>query len=120
MGLEQTPPEQVPALWHWSGAEHTTGIELVQVPAGQVSPVVQALASSQLVPLALAGLEQTPPEQVPALWHWSSAEHTTGFEPTQLPAEQVSVCVQASLSSQLMALFALTHPVKKLAEPLAG
>src|SRR5437762_627013 len=38
--------------------------------------------------------------QVPAAWHWSEAVHTTGFVPTQAPAWQVSVCVQALPSSQ--------------------
>ena len=32
----------------------------------------------------------------------------------------MSVCVQALLSSQLMVLFALMHPVTTFAEPLAG
>ena len=43
-----------------------------------------------------------------------------GFEPTQLPPEQVSVWVQALASSHEMALFAFTQPVVALAEPLAG
>src|SRR2546425_536491 len=38
--------------------------------------------------------------QAPAVWHWSAAVHTTGFAPTQMPASQASVCVQASPSSQ--------------------
>src|SRR5205814_5518041 len=33
------------------------------------------------------------------VWHWSAAVHTTGFPPTQAPAAQVSVRVQASPSS---------------------
>src|SRR2546422_7062633 len=37
--------------------------------------------------------------QTPAVWHWSAAVHTTGFAPTHAPASQVSVCVQALLSS---------------------
>src|SRR2546425_386128 len=44
---------QVPAPWHWSSAVQTTGVP-AQTPAWQVSPVVQALPSLQLVPLATA------------------------------------------------------------------
>src|SRR5437879_149881 len=33
--------------------------------------------------------------QAPAVWHWSAAVHTRGLAPTQAPASQVSVCVQA-------------------------
>src|SRR5205823_9948495 len=36
----------------------------------------------------------------PAEWHWSEAAHTTGFVPAQVPAWQVSVCVQSLPSSQ--------------------
>src|SRR5262249_20067844 len=34
-------------------------------------------------------------------WHWSWAPHTTGFEPLQAPAWQVSVCVHRLPSSQV-------------------
>src|SRR2546425_5287127 len=33
--------------------------------------------------------------QAPAVWHWSAAVQATGLAPTQAPASQVSVCVQA-------------------------
>src|SRR5207244_1899277 len=48
------------------------------------------------------GLLQVPVagSQVPAVWHVSSAVQTTGFAPTQAPAAQASVCVQALPSSQ--------------------
>jgi len=54
------------------------------------------------MPSGLAGLEHAPVLglQVPAAWHWSEALQVTGFEPTQLPAWQVSVCVQALPSLQ--------------------
>src|SRR5207247_10430537 len=73
-----------------------------QMPASQASVRVQALPSSQPVPSGLAGLLQTPDAglQVPAVWHWSEAVHTTGLAPTQAPAWQVSVCVQALPSLQ--------------------
>src|SRR5438093_588847 len=92
----------MPAVWHWSAAVHTTGLAPTQAPAWQVSLCVHALASLQLVPLGLAGLLQAPVAglQVPAVWHWSAAVHTTGFGPTQGTAWQVSVGVHALPSSQ--------------------
>src|SRR5882724_7111981 len=102
-GLLQTPDAglQTPAAWHWSAAVHTTGLAPTQAPAAQVSVCVQASPSSHGAPLGLAGLLQTPDAglQTPAAWHWSAAVHTTGLAPTQAPAAQVSVCVQASPSS---------------------
>src|SRR5216110_2215612 len=107
-GLLQTPDAglQVPAVWHWSEAVHTTGFAPTQAPAWQVSLCVHALASLQLVPLGLAGLLQTPVagSQVPAVWHWLAAVHTTGLAPTQAPAWQVSLCVHALASLQLVPL----------------
>src|SRR5205809_2877418 len=89
-GLLQVPVAglQVPAVWHWSEAVHTTGFVPRQAPALQVSVCVQALPSLQGAPSALAGLLQAPVAglQVPAVWHWSEAVHTTGFVPTQAPA----------------------------------
>src|SRR5439155_1732652 len=102
-GLLQAPVagSQVPAVWHWLAAVHTTGFALTQAPAGQVSVCVHALASLHGVPLSLAGLLQPPGagSQLPAVWHWSAAVHTTRLAPTQAPAAQVSVCVQALPSS---------------------
>ena len=56
-GFEQTPVDvlHVPALWHWSLAVQTTGFAPVQVPLEHVSVCVQALPSSQAVPLLTAG-----------------------------------------------------------------
>src|SRR5438093_799837 len=103
-GLLQTPEAglQMPAVWHWLAAVHTTGFAPTEAPAWQVSVCVHALPSLQLVPLGLAGLLQAPDAglQTPAVWHWSAAVHTTGFPPTQAPAAQASVCVQALPSSQ--------------------
>src|SRR2546430_13600692 len=45
-----------------------------------------------------------PDSQVPGAWHWSAAVHTTGFAPTQAPAWQVSLCVHALASLQLVPL----------------
>src|SRR5204862_86640 len=92
---------QVPAVWHWLAAVHTTGLAPTQVPASQASVCVRALGSLQVVPLGLAGLLQAPDAglQAPAVWHWLAAVHATGLAPTQMPASQVSVCVQALPSS---------------------
>ena len=66
---------------------------------------MQALPSLHGVPSVAGGLEQSPVEglQVPATWHWSLAVHTTGLAPTQLPAWQVSVWVQALPSLHALA-----------------
>src|SRR5437763_12702234 len=74
----------------------------MQAPAWQVSVWVQALPSLQAVPSACCGVEQVPlaGSQTPATWHWSSALQTTGLAPVQVPAWQVSVCVQAFPSLQ--------------------
>src|SRR2546428_6431214 len=90
-----------PLFRPWSAAVHTTGFPPTQAPAWQVSVCVQALPSLQAAPSSLAGWVQMPDAglQVPAVWHWSAAVHTTGFPPAQAPASQVSVCVQALPSS---------------------
>jgi hypothetical protein len=45
------------------------------------------LPSLQTLPFGKLGDEQVPVagEHAPAAWHWSTATHTTGFEPTQAP-----------------------------------
>ncbi|SRR6266700_6036491 len=43
--------EQAPTMWHASAPEQTTAVPPVQVPVWQVSPVVQALPSSQAMPV---------------------------------------------------------------------
>ena len=102
-----------PTSWHWSSAEHVTGLSPWQLPAKHVSVCVQALPSLQVVPSALLGLVQTPVPllHVPAVWQLSNAEQVTGLAPAQAPAWQVSVCVQASPSLQLvpLALAGLLH-----------
>src|SRR2546426_2533086 len=103
-GLLQMPVAglQAPAVWHWSAAVQARGLAPTQAPASQVSVCVQALPSLQGAPLGLAGLLQMPDAglQAPAVWHWSAAVHTRGLAPTQAPASQVSVCVQALPSLQ--------------------
>ena len=96
MGFEQTPPLHVPAAWHWSSAVQVIGVP-AQAPFVQTSPVVQALPSLHAVPFGWFGFGQTPPLQVPAAWHWSSAVQVMGVPP-QVPFEQTSPVVQASPS----------------------
>ena len=62
---------QVPTAWHESEAVQVFAAPPVQEPVTQVSPVVQALPSLQVVPLATVGFEQRPvvASQVPAAWH---------------------------------------------------
>jgi hypothetical protein len=100
-GLEHMPVAvlQVPAVWHWSGAAHVTGLAPVQMPSWQVSAWVQALASLHDAPLAFAKLQMPVPGlQEAAVWHWSGAAQITGLAPVHVPAWQVSVWVQASPS----------------------
>jgi len=89
-GFEHAPVAvlHVPAVWHWSGVGHTTGLLPVQSPAWQVSVCVQAFPSLQSVPLAAVGFEHAPVEvsQVPATWHWSEAVQVFGLAPVQVPA----------------------------------
>jgi hypothetical protein len=107
-GFEQAPLDgsQAPAAWHWSDAAQVTGLDPAQIPEWQASVCVQALPSLHAAPSALAGFEHTPVAvlQVPATWHWSSAAQVTGFDPAQVPAWQVSVCVHALPSSQVAPL----------------
>src|SRR5262245_62761026 len=104
-GLEQVPVwgSHSPVVWQLSCGWHWRGAPARHAPAWQESAWVQALPSLQLEPSALAGFEHTPVcgSQVPALWHWSLAVQVTGFVPTQVPALQESLCVQALPSLQL-------------------
>src|SRR3989442_1398430 len=114
-GLEDAPVvvSQVPATWHWSEAVQTTGLDPVHVPLWQVSVWVQALPSLHALPSGLGGFEHrpVPVSQIPATWHWSEAEQTTGLEPTHAPAWQGSVWVQTlpSLQALPFALGGLEH-----------
>jgi len=113
---------QVPGTWHWSSAEHTTGLAPVHVPFWHVSTCVQVLPSLQPVPLPAFGLVHCPVAwlQVPATWHWSRAEHMTGLAPLHAPFWQASVCVHEFPSSQTVPLpmLGLEHsPVAGLQVP---
>jgi hypothetical protein len=99
-GLEHTPDDvlQVPAVWHWSDAAHTTGSNPVQAPIALHSSFrVQAFVSLHAVPGVFAGLEHTPDDvsHVPASWHWSDAIHVLPAPAAQLPAWHVSDNVHA-------------------------
>jgi hypothetical protein len=103
-GFEHAPVavSQAPASWHWSEGLQITGFAPVHAPAWHVSSCVQALPSSQADPSAFAGFEHAPvaESQTPTSWHGSEAAQTTGFDPVQVPAWHVSVCVQALPSLQ--------------------
>jgi hypothetical protein len=68
-------------------------------------------AATQVVPSALAGLEQAPVEvlQVPGLWHESGVGQTTGAPDTHAPLEQLSLTVQAFPSLHVVVLGTLKH-----------
>src|SRR5262249_62140210 len=91
-----------PGRWHWS-APAPPPPSPTQAPAPQLSPCVQAFPSLQALPFILAGFEQTPVAglHVPASWHWSEAVHSMPV-PTQAPPWQLSPCVQALPSLQLV------------------
>jgi hypothetical protein len=99
---EQTPVVvlQTPGFWQAPGAAQVTAVAPVHAPAWQVSPCVQALLSLQELPSTLLPYAQTPVAelQTPAVWHVPGAAQVTGLAPVQVPAWQVSVCVQASPS----------------------
>jgi hypothetical protein len=69
-----------------------------QVPAEQVSLVVQALLSLQLAVL-FACLQPVPSSQLSSVQTLPSS-HTGGSPPSQAPATQLSLFVQALLSVQ--------------------
>ena len=80
-----------------------------QLPVWQLSVCVQAFPSLHDVPSDAFGFEHEPAcgSQTPATWHWSLAEHTTGFDPVHVPAWHVSLWVHASPSLQAVPLAAL-------------
>src|SRR6266516_331707 len=82
----------------------------VQTPALKASPSVLASPSAQGVPSGVTGFEQVAlsGSQTPASWHWSWAVQTTGLTAVHVPPWQVSLCVQASPSSQLVPLRGVT------------
>jgi hypothetical protein len=89
--LPQIPSaRQTPSLQTSSSAEQSFGVPR-HVPSWQISSVVQASPSSQLVPLALAGLVHSPVpgSQTPASWHWSSGVQTIDGSGMHWPLSQI-------------------------------
>src|SRR2546422_7478831 len=82
----------------------------VQTPALQASPSVLASPSLHGLPSGVTGFEQVAlsGSQTPASWHWSWAVQTTGLTPVHVPPWQVSLCVQASPSLQLVPVSGVT------------
>jgi hypothetical protein len=110
VAAEQVPVDglQVPATLQVPAVQ-VTGFDPVQVPPWQVSVCVHMLPSLQIVPLvAFVGVEQTPVVglHVPATWQVGAVQ-VTGLDPVQVPLWQVSVCVQALPSLQIVPLVAL-------------
>ena len=68
----------------------------MHAPPWHVSVCVHALPSLHALPSGFAGFEQVPVVglHVPALWHCSDAEQTTGLPPRHEPPRHVSVWVQ--------------------------
>jgi hypothetical protein len=73
----------------------------VHTPARQLSPTVHGFLSSHAVPSALTGFEHLPVSgsHTPTAWQASHAEQETKAVPRHAPARQVSLRVQAFLSS---------------------
>ena len=61
-GFVHTPElvSHAPTRWHWSEAVQVFGFEPVQAPPWHVSVWVQALPSTQAVPLSFGGFVHTP------------------------------------------------------------
>jgi hypothetical protein len=115
-GFEQLPVlgSHVPATWHWSSAEQVLPVPLVHEPLWHVSFSVHALPSLQLESSLLLGFEHCPfaGSQVPATWHWSSAEQVTLLPPVHEPLWQVSVCVTvAVVAAQALSLMIRACPL---------
>ena len=70
----------------------------------QVSPVVHALPSSHEPVLLLCVHAPVAGTQASVVQTFASSQ-LTGFDPVQVPSTQVSVCVHASLSLHVLALF---------------
>ena len=95
VGFEQTPVEvlQVPAVWHWSNAAHTTGVPALQAPALHVSAPLHGLPSLQDVPLATFVCVTTPAELHESAVHGLPSSMEAVTEPLHEPLEQVPVVV---------------------------
>jgi hypothetical protein len=115
-GFEQVPvdAEHVPALWHWSGSGHTTGVAL-QAPLWQASPVVHLFPSSHTVPFGWGTAEQAPVAgaHVPVLQSSVSELQSIGVPARHASVErlQVSLPLQALPSSQSASLAQPQPPV---------
>ena len=81
-----------------------TGLLPVHVPFWQLSLCVHAFPSLQLVPFEATGFEQAPlvGSHAPGRWQASLAAQVTGFVPVHVPFWQLSLCVHALPSLQLV------------------
>lgn len=102
---------QTPASWQVIGVQLVVEIGMPHTPALQVSPVVHAFWSSQVVPSARAGNTHMPVLRlhVPAVWQVSGAGHIESLlhahmlvPPRHAPPMHASPMVQARLSEQVV------------------
>ena len=104
-GLEQAPVAglHVPVAWHWSSATHVTGLAPVHVPFWQLSLWVQALPSSQAVPLLAGVCVQVPPEHASVVQGLPSSQ-----EPEQVPppASEPKPSSQVTVAPEFMTICA--------------
>jgi hypothetical protein len=100
-GFVHLPVEgaHVPATWHWSSGMHVT---IMQRFTPLQSPALHTRPGPHVVPSGFVGSEHTPVvgEQVPALWHASSAMHVVIPPLVQTPAWQVFIWEHALASVQ--------------------
>lgn len=105
-GFEHDPRvgSQTPASKQVPSEVQVTLLAGVHLPCWQVSLRVQALLSLQGVLAGDSGLVHVPlpVSHLPAMWHWSSATHVTGFPPLHAPFWHESVCVHALPSLHLV------------------
>jgi hypothetical protein len=98
-GFEHVPLDgsHEPATWQALDAVQVTAVPEAHEPAWHASPTVHAFPSEHAVPFGAEGFEQAPVLglHVPGRLHCPDAAQTTGFDPTQVPPSQASLCVQA-------------------------
>src|SRR3989442_537182 len=107
-GFEHVPVAglQVPEVGRASGRERAKISVVAESLKKKGAGCLQALPSLQALPLAFAGFEHVKVDglQVPAMWQWSEAVQSRGLLPVHTPLWQVSVCVQALPSLQVLPL----------------
>src|SRR5262249_26144711 len=120
VGFEQRPVagSQVPATWHWSEAPQSTVAPPAQVPPWQLSPTVQALPSSHVLPSATGGWTQPSAASHVSVVQTLLSSQFIGVPPWQPAAPaQTSPPLQASPSSQSALPPSSAMPLQSLSAP---